>query len=355
MSETVPSSEATPAPVPARPPLAAAVAQLIPFLAFILALLALLLLAWHWAATRSSQESLRQELARKIAVAETLNKETRAIAEQSREASTEAQVRLGVLETRFAETQSQQIALEALYHELSRGRDDWALAEIEQSLLMASQHLQLAGNVKAALIALQNADARLQRLQQPQLIPLRKALHADLERLKTLPFVDTIGISVKLDNVIAAVDTLPLAMEVRPPVLAAADQSDEHPPNGWRRLLREAWVELRQLVRVQRMDQPAVPLLAPAQSYFLRENLKLRLLGARLALLARDQASYKADLSAAREWLVRYYDTRERSVASALATLRNLHESDIDIDAPDMSATLDQLRTLRLARERVVR
>jgi uroporphyrin-III C-methyltransferase len=354
MSDTVPAPEAAPAQS-GYSPWRAALPTLIAPLALALAVAVLLALAWHWTATRSATEGLRQELARRLAVAEALNKETRAIAEQSREASTEAQVRLGVLETRFAETQSQQIALEALYQELSRGRDDWALAEIEQSLLVASQYLQLAGNVKAALIALQNADARLQRLQQPQLVPLRKALHNDIDRLKTLPFVDVFGIGVKLDNLIAAVETLPLATEVRPEDDARSEREPPSAGDGWRRLLHEAWAELRQLVRVQRIDQPTVPLITPGQSYFLRENLKLRLLGARLALLARDQASYRTDLSAAREWLARYFDTTSRPVAGALATLRTLHESEIDIDVPDMSATLEALRTLRAARERAAR
>src|SRR5919112_618757 len=103
------------------------------------------------------------------------------------------------------------------------------------------------------------------------------------------------------------------------------------------------------------MNQPEVPLLAPSQTFFLRENLKLRLIGARLALLSRDQTSYKADLKAAAEWTAKYYDTREKAVANALTTLRNLHESDITIEMPDISATLDTVRNLRLARERPVR
>ena len=129
----------------------------------------------------------------------------------------EAQVKIGVLENKLAESQSQQIALESLYQELSRNRDEWAFADVEQLLQMAGQQLQLAGNVRGALIALQNADMRLQRMERPQLAPLRKAINRDIERLKALPYVDTVGLSVRLDNIIAAVDTLPLAMEARPP------------------------------------------------------------------------------------------------------------------------------------------
>jgi uroporphyrin-3 C-methyltransferase len=322
---------------------------------FILAVLALLLLAWQWYDSRGSVDALRQELAKKLSDADALNKGSRAIADQAREASTDLQVKLGVLESRVAESQSQQIALEALYQELSRNRDEQALAEIDQSLLIANQQLQLAGNVKAALIALQNADFRLQRMDRPQLTALRKAINRDIERLKALPYVDTVGISVRLDSVIGSVDALPLAMEMRPPLASGSDAPREADSNVWQRFMREAWAEVKQLVRVQNMNQPEVPLLAPPQAFFLRENLKLRLIGARLALLSRDQTSYKADLQAARDWLTKYYDTREKSIGNALSTLRNLHDSDISIEMPDISATVDALRNTRLGRERPVR
>jgi len=326
--------------------------RLLGAVALALAFLALALLAWLWYDSRATTEGLRQELAKKLSDAEALNKESRLIADHAREASAEAQVKLGVLENRVAESQSQQIALEALYQELSRNRDEWALAEIEQSLLIASQQLQLAGNVKVALIALQNADTRLQRMERPQLIALRKAINRDIDKLKALPYVDTVGISVRLDNAIASVDALPLAMEMRPPAIAGNDASRAGDSGVWQRFAREAWQELKQLVRVQNMNQPEVPLLAPSQAFFLRENLKLRLIGARLALLSRDQTSYKADLDAARQWLTRYYDTRDKAVGHALTTLRNLHDSDISIELPDIAGTIDALRNMRLGRER---
>ncbi len=323
-----------------------------PAMAMGIAAFAVALFAWQWYDSRSEINALRQELARKLADADTETKKGRLIAEQVREAVAETQIKLGVLESRLAESQGQQIALEALYQDLSRNRDEWAYAEIEQSLLIANQQLQLAGNVKAALIALQAADARLQRMNRPQLAGLRKAINRDLERLKALPYVDWVGISVRIDNLITAVASLPLAMDTRPlpePPGAAAQGGGD---NRWARFWREAWAELRQLVRVQQMDKPEAPLLAPSQAFFLRENLKLRLIGARLALLARDDTSYKADLKAARDWLGRYYDMRNNQVASAAAALRNLHEADISIELPDLSASIEVVRSYRAARER---
>ncbi|MBI3043628.1 MAG: uroporphyrinogen-III C-methyltransferase [Betaproteobacteria bacterium] len=323
--------------------------------ALLIAALALGLAAWVWHDSRGELGALRQDLAEKLAEADVQGKESRLIAEQVREAVADAQIKLGVLESRLAESQNQQIALEALYQELSRNRDEWAYAEIEQSLFIASQQLALAGNVKAALIALQAADARLQRMNRPQLTALRKAIHRDVERLKALPHVDTVAISVRLDGLIAQVDKLPLAMDARPQPEQPSAAREQSENNAWTRFWRDLWSEARQLVRVQQMDKPDVPLLAPSQSYFLRENLKLRLVGARLALLARDAASYKADLKAARNWLDRYYDTRNNSVAYAAGMLRNLHDTEVSIEAPDISVTLEAMRNLRLARERAAR
>jgi uroporphyrin-3 C-methyltransferase len=112
------------------------------------------------------------------------------------------------------------------------------------------------------------------------------------------------------------------------------------------------WSDLKQLVRVQRIDRSDVPLLTPAQTFFLRENLKLRLLTARMALLTRDQATFRNDLKAAREWLARYFDARDKSVAAAASLIASLQSADINIELPDISATLEALRLTSQARAR---
>jgi len=322
-------------------------------LALGIAALAAAFAAWVWYDSRTEIGALREETAAKLAEGDAQARGSRLLAEQAREAMAAVQVKLGVLESRLAESQDQRIALEALYQELSRNRDEWAYAEIEQSLAIASQQLALAGNVKAALIALQTADTRLQRMDRPQLTALRKSINGDIARLKAAPHVDTLAISTRLDALIAQVDKLPLAMEVRPqpeqPPAAAPGASEGNP---WTRFWRDVWAELRQLIRVQQMDKPDAALLAPSQSFFLRENLRLRLIGARLALLARDATSYKSDLKAARDWLNRYYDARNSSVAQAQGILRNLHDAEVGIEAPEISATLEAMRNLRAACER---
>ncbi len=331
----------------------------------LIALAALGLAAWQSYNSRHDVDSLRQELAKRLADVDAQSKAGRIAGDQLRDATRDAAVKIGIVEAKLAESQNHQIALEALYQDLSRNRDEWAFAEIEQTLLVANQQLQLAGNVRVALIALQAADTRLQNMNRPQWLGLRKAISEDLARLKAAPFVDTAGLSVRIDSVIASVDKLPLAAETRPasePAAApagkgkgatAAEAPQAPIDNTWARYWREVWTDLKQMVRVQRIDHTDVPLLAPTQAFFLRENLKLRLLTARMALLTRDQTTFRSDMKSAREWLARYFDASDKTVVSAAAALTTLQSAEVSIELPDLSATLAALRAATPASVRV--
>lgn len=303
-----------------------------------------------WIDVRTTQRAQRLEFARRIAEIETGEQNARAALKEMQEGQRESQAKLALLEARLAESQTQQAALDALYRELAPSRDEWALTEVEQMLLLASQQLQLAGNVPSALAALQLADAKLQRLDRPQFAPLRRALSRDMERLKAVPYVDVTGLSLRLDQAIAAVDTLPLALEGRPPATAApvlpADES------AWRRFLREVWQDMRQLVRVENLDRPAPPLLAPQEQYFLRENLKLQLLAVRFDLLLRDQASFRADLAAVDSWLRKYFDAQSQRLQVVQMLLRQVQATDMATDVPDINRSLEAVRLLKLARDK---
>jgi len=320
-------------------------------LAGLVAALAIVLVGLSWWDAHRALDGLQQDIARRLGDVDGAVKSDRALAVQTQEVAREAQARIAQLEAKLAESQNQQVALEALYQELSRNRDEWSLAEVEQIITIANQQLQLAGNVKAALIALQAADTRLQRIDKPQLIGLRRILDQDIERLKAVPLVDTAGIAVRLDNLGVAVETLPLMSDARPPEPTTGDADRELRANVWQRLARDTWAEVRQLVRVQRIDRVEVPLLGPGESFFLRENLKLRLLSARFALLAHDEQTYKSDLRAAQEWLTRFFDGKAKSTQNALAVVRQLAEGTVSIAMPDISASLDAVHNYRITRE----
>jgi len=318
------------------------------------AALAILVVVAQWADTRMQVSGLQQELARRLGEGDAVAKEGRTLARQSQETLAALQAKVGVLEAKLAETQSQALALEAMYQELSSTRDERVLAEVEQAVVIAMQQLQFAGNVEAALIALQGADARLARSVQPQFLPVRKLIARDIERLKGTPGANISGLSLKIESVVSAVDGLPLAYEQRPKAAVDKPAAVAKPTTAgyWRELGADLWREFRQLVRIERIDQGDPALLAPNQSYFLRENLKLRLLNARMALLQRDSKVFREEIRQSREQLERYFDSRAKPVLAAQSTLAALAMTDVSLDLPGLAETLTALRNLKFARER---
>ena len=311
------------------------------------------LIAAVWVDMRGQIHGLQQEIIRKLAEADGYNKETRQLASRASDTVRDMEYRIGGIESRLAETQNQRLALESLYLELNRSRDERVLAEVEQILIIGSQQLTLAGNVKAALIALESAESRLERTDGAQFTALRRAIRRDIERLKGTPYVDVVGMSLRLDNLAHDVDRLPLAMQERPrqeKPAAAVPESGALP-----RLAQEAWQEVKALIRIQRIDKEEMPVISPSQTYFLHENLRMRLMSARVALLAHEEDSFKADTREAVAWLQRYFDASDGKVAQGLATLKQLAAADVTIEVPDISGSLEAVRNAKLVRERGLR
>ena len=350
-----PAAESVPASTPAAtvPPAQAATALPWRNPWPIIAVVALGLSGWQWIETRLRLADTQQEMAKRLADSDAANKENRIVAKQAQDQVAALQAKLGLLEGKLAESQSQQASLENLYQDLARSRDEWALSEIEQSVTLAAQQLQLAGNVQGAVLALQAADSRLAGSSRPQFIGVRKALTRDLDRLKSLPQIDLPGMSVRLESVVTAIDTLPLAVDVRPREESAKPaEATGEPTSAWREMFKDAWREIRSLVRIQRFDRDEPVLLAPGQDFFLRENLKLRLLNARLALLSRDQVTFRGELKAALDMLGRLFDGRDKGVQAAQATLRQLLATEIVIALPTLNETQAALRVLRNGKDK---
>ena len=334
------------------------------------AILALaVLLALQTYSTHSRFNKLREDVARTLQKDNASNAETAQAVRDIKETAKDLQVKVGVLENRQTEAQSQQAALEQMYQDISKNRDEWALSEIEQVLSTASQQLQLAGNVQGALIALQNADRSLSRSDKPQFITIRRAIARDIEKLKALPSVDQAGIALRLDNVISLIDTLPLLSDEKPaePIAPSRVNSPGVATSGvagkpaapadrtlgqrmletWRNWSHEMWDDIRQLIRVRTVDNPDALMLSPSESYFVRENLKLRLLNARLALLSRNEGTFRDDLNSAQQMLVKYFDTKARSTQAAQALLRQVQANNVTIDVPDLSESLNAVRNYK--------
>lgn len=310
--------------------------------ALLLAALALGLTVWSWADNRERARDVKAELGKRLAESDSSIKESQLLARNADEAMRQATARLTQLDTQLSNSQQQQVSLEALYKELSQSRDQWTLAEIEQVLLTAAQQLQLAGNVHAAIIALESADQRLQRLSKPQFTTLRRAIAADLAKLRATPQLDTIGLSAKLEVLISQQGKWPLvsahASETRPAQLDS---------RAARNFSQELLTDLKSIVQIRRIGKSEAILLPPEQEYFLRENLKLHLLSARLALLLQDQSGYHADIAATEKMLEQYFNRRDNGVEAALYELKRLGSLRIAVKAPDIQSSLVALDTLK--------
>lgn len=331
-----------------------------------------LLLVGQWISSQNQITNLREEVARRLQNSDMNSSEVKSVSKSLQETAHDLQGKVTLLEAKQSEAQGQQLALEQLYQDLSKNRDEWALAEIEQVLATASQQLQLAGNVQGALIALQNADGRIAKSEKAQFIAVRRAIAKDIEMLKALPQLDMTGLVLRLDSVISQVDNIPLWSDEKPPVTVTppkaplrvlprvaknkGDKAEATDDNGftaqlqdrWQSFSSEMWTELKQLVRVRQVDAPDALLLSPSQAYFARENLKLRLLNARLALLSRNEGAFRSDMISAQDLIAKYFDVRSKQAQTAQALLKQVQNNNLSIEMPALTESLNSVRNFKV-------
>lgn len=360
-------------------------------LGLVVAVLALAMSGLLWQKLSLTQ----QELARRSQDTATQAQAARALAAQAEALSQELQARLTVAEVRLSEVSLQRSQLEELMLTLSRSRDDNLVQDLEAALRLALQQAQLTGSAQPLVSALQAADQRIARAAQPRLNPVQRAITRDIERIQSAALADIPALALRLDELARQVDEWPVLNAVGPrrastetvktpvgakPVKTAggsgsekARNPDEAAPSdsspaqaqstapadsglsqgwsrvsaGWQGLWDRIWVDVtrsgRELVRVSRIDRPEAALLAPEQAFFLRENLKLKLLNARLGLLARHMVSSQADVAAVEQALERYFDASAPTVSGAQRVLAGLRKDLVDNNLPRPDETLAAL------------
>ncbi len=295
---------------------------------------------------------MQEQLARQSADAGTAAVEARAMARQSLDQSRDTAARQALADARIAEVSLQRTQLEELMQSLSRSRDENLVVDIESALRLAQQQAQLTGSVDPLLAALRSADQRIRRAGQPRLTPLQRAIGRDIDRIKSATLADLPALLVKLDELVRLVDDLPVANAVGalPAGGRAAVDVRAEPQAWWQRGLAVIGQEIRGLVRVSRIEQPEAALLSPEQSFLLRENLKLKLLNAKLALLARQLESARADLVAASTALSKYFDPASRKTQTAASLLLQVQGQMRATDLPRLDDTLAALATAAAGR-----
>jgi uroporphyrin-III C-methyltransferase len=321
--------------------------------------------AWH---TQQRVKSLEQELVKRQQNSQDDATEAKLLAKQALDSVREANGKLGVLDERVAESQMQRSQVEDLIQSLSRSRDENVLADVEAGLRVAMQQAALTGSTDPIVAILKQSDERLARYNNPRLERIRRAIARDLDRVRTASAVDVPSLTIRLDEAVRLVDELPLVSTPERATAAgraaiasapsattrgtasaraasAAPVASAPAAPAWAASLQRAWEgfsgpffgELRQAVRVTSIEHPEAALMTPDQSFFLRENVKLRLLNARLSILSRQFDLAQADLQQAQTALDRYFDHSSRRVVAVSDLLRQvaLQAKQVSFPRPD--------------------
>jgi len=237
--------------------------------------------------------------------------------------------------------------LNSLYLDQSRDNLDWALAEVEYLLILATHRLSLADDVATALVAMQAADNRLKNISDPRILAVRRQLIADTNLLKSINTVDISGLALYLADMVNRVQALPLNQlqisNSKPAIPQTLEQQDDKTSSVWKRLVNSIWLELKDLVKTPNEGEVVSMPLLPEQRYFLYQNLRLKLDIARLAVLNRDTDNLQASIIEIKAWLVKYFNTADAGVNNILEALTQMTEIRLDPELPDISSSLESL------------
>jgi len=344
---------------------------------------------WLGWATQQRVKELEQQLVKRQEDSGAMANAAQLLAKQAQETARDAAAKMALLEARVAEATLQRSQLEELIQSLSRARDENVLADVETAIRVALQHTGITGSVEPLAIALKQAEERLSRQNEPRLEGVRRAMVQDLERVRAAGAVDVATLAIRLDEAVRLVDDLPLlsaperrgaarpapraataggvpasaprpaastpaAAASRPAATATAEEAaaswSQTLRSGWTAVSSRVWDEVRGLIRVTPVDQPEAMLIAPEQAFFLRENLKLRLLNARLALLSRQFDTAQADLRDALSALDRYFDRSNKRVVATADLVRQVSTQARQVVVPRPDATLAAIAAVSAGR-----
>ncbi len=339
----------------------------------LLTLIALLGLSLAWK-VQQRVGLLEQTLVSRQETSQRAADQAQLVAKQSNDRVIETAAKVALLEARVAEATVQRSQFEELIQSLSRSRDENVLVDIEAGLRVAMQQTVITGSLEPMVAMLKQSDDRLARYNQPRLEGVRRAIARDLEKIKAASVTDVATLSLKLDDVVRMVDDMPLlsqpeSRKSRSGAGAAGTKAAGDTPSASRPLAsdgswwsRQGWSErwdrvalhvlneARSLVRVTRIDHPHAVLLAPEESFFLRENLKLRLLNARLALLSRQFETSQSDLQLVLQSFEKFFDRQSRRTSEALEAVRSVASQARQVVVPRPDNTLAALSALSSTR-----
>lgn len=221
-----------------------------------------------------------------------------------------------------------------------RRPNDWLLAEADYLVKMAGRKLWLEHDVVSATRLMENADQRISALNDPSLTPLRRAMAEDIATLKAIPLIDRDGLVLKLNSLEQQVNTLPLANAILPEANAVEAQHVSTNINDWQSNLKQSFHDfMGHFITYRVREGNVIPLLSPEQHFYLKENIKGKLLLASKALYREQSEVYVTSLESAKLWSSQYFQQDDPAVKSFMAQLDSLTKYKVNVRYPQKLKT----------------
>lgn len=229
----------------------------------------------------------------------------------------------------------------------------WLLAQADFLVKLAGRKLWSDQDVTTAAALLKSADASLADMNDPSLITARRAITDDIASLSSVAQIDYDGIILKLNQLSNQIDNLRLADNDTDGSPMDSDSSElSSSLSEWRVNLQKSWQNfMDSFITIRRRDDTAVPLLAPNQDVYLRENIRSRLLVAAQAVPRHQEETYRQALDNVSTWVRAYYDTDDAATKAFLEEVDKLSQQNITMDLPETlgsQAILEKLMQTRV-------
>ena len=221
-------------------------------------------------------------------------------------------------------------------------REDWLLAEVEYLLRLANQQLVMAGDSEAAQALLASADKILLELDDAGLHGVRAAVAADLAAVRAVPVLDTQGIYLRLAALVEQAGELAIFQLPRQP-----EQVAPPPAEDWRGRLRQGYeqalAKLSSYIIIRRRDVPMQALMDPQWEGLVRQNLRMLLEQAQVALLSGNGRLYRESLKRAQHWVEEFFESDGAAARAMYSEIERLLDIDVTLQLPDISRSLKAL------------
>lgn len=221
----------------------------------------------------------------------------------------------------------------------NRNPSHWMAAEAGYLVNMAERKLWVEHDPTTALVLLQDADNRIETMNEPNLLPLRKALSQDILAVKGIKISDISSSVIALDKIFNLIPALPLNSKIEPQIAASKqDNTISSSVSDWRTNLSKTWQSLiDDFVTIQHRKADIAALISPKEQWFLIANIQTKLLQAQLALFHNDKVNYQQALTTAEQWITQFYNGDSTEVKQVKAELSQLMTIDL---APSKLPTL---------------